>query len=113
VSLAAALAVGAGGAGGAVARLLVDRAVTGERGTVVVNVAGSALLGAVAAADLPSTAALIAGVGFCGAFTTVSSFAVTTVERLDGGDVAGAVGYAGGTLVAAVAGALLGAWLVG
>jgi CrcB protein len=113
VSLATALAVGAGGSAGAVARFLVDRAVTGERGTVVVNVAGSILLGAVVASDLPSTAALALGTGFCGAFTTFSSFAVTTVERLGDGDAAGAGRYAVGTLVAAVAGALLGAWLAG
>ena len=73
-----ALLVALGAAVGAPARLLVSRAVPGPRGTLVVNVVGSLLLGLVAAAA-PASYALV-GVGFCGALTTFSTFALETVE---------------------------------
>jgi CrcB protein len=63
---------------GAPARLLVSRAVPGERGTLVVNVLGSLLLGLFAGQSAPAYALL--GVGFCGAFTTYSTFAVEAVS---------------------------------
>jgi CrcB protein len=110
-ALAEALAVGLGGAVGAVARFAVDDAVGGRRGTVVVNVLGSAALGGLVAAPLPASTLLVAGTGFCGAFTTFSSLAVTveTLARRDGW--ARAAAYGGGTLVAALAGVGVGAWL--
>lgn len=84
------LAVGLGAAVGAPARYLLDRTVqTWHRspfpwGLVVVNVLGSAVLGlvmGVASHDrLPG--ALVAGLatGWCGAFTTYSSFGYETVR---------------------------------
>jgi CrcB protein len=63
---------------GAPARLLVTRAVTGERGTLAVNVAGSLLLGLFA--GLGGTGYAVLGVGFCGAFTTFSAFGVEAVQ---------------------------------
>jgi CrcB protein len=62
---------------GAPARLLVSRMVAGERGTLVVNVAGSLLVGLFA--GLSTSAYALLGVGFCGAFTTYSTFAVEAV----------------------------------
>jgi CrcB protein len=76
-----ALLVAVGAAGGASARLLVARRWTGARGTLLVNVAGSLLLGLVAG-RAPAAYALV-GVGFCGAFTTFSTFALEALE--DGG----------------------------
>ncbi|MCA1721492.1 MAG: CrcB family protein [Actinobacteria bacterium] len=69
-----ALLVVAGAAAGAPARLLVARAVPGVRATLLVNVLGSLLLGLFAGLGA-STYGLL-GTGFCGAFTTFSTFAV-------------------------------------
>lgn len=80
-----ALLVACGAAFGAPARYLLDRAVQRRHdgafpwGTFCVNVLGSALLGVVAARAGHDAAAL-AGTGFCGAFTTYSTFAVETVR---------------------------------
>ena len=89
-----ALAVGGAGGLGAVARWLLDALVTRHTrglfpnrrlgnqsfpfGTLTINVAGSLLLGVVtglvAHHGAPSTLATVAGTGFCGGFTTWSTF---------------------------------------
>jgi CrcB protein len=48
------------------------------RGTLLVNVAGSALLGLFSALSLSESAIALLGTGFCGGFTTYSAFAVQT-----------------------------------
>jgi CrcB protein len=68
-----------GAAVGAPARLLVSRAVAGVRGTLVVNVLGSLLIGLFA--GLSPRAYALLGTGFCGAFTTYSTFAVEVVRQ--------------------------------
>jgi CrcB protein len=84
-----------GGAVGAPARYLLDGAVA-ERtdgrfpwGTFTVNVGGALLLGlitgAVRHAALSETARVWLGTGFCGAYTTFSTFAVETVRLLEEG----------------------------
>ncbi len=97
-----ALAVGIGGGLGAVSRYAVGT-VVGRRGldTLLVNAGGSFLFGVVLSAELGSTAALALGVGFCGAFTTFSSFAVETV-RFAEEEPAVALANAVGTLVVAL-----------
>jgi CrcB protein len=72
-----ALLVVLGASIGAPARLLVSRAVAGEQGTLVVNVVGSLLIGLFAGLSAAPYALL--AVGFCGAFTTYSTFAVEAV----------------------------------
>ena len=62
----------------AVAHLL-DRRV--PWGTVLVNVVGSFVLGLLSGSALTGAAPALLGVGFCGALTTYSAFAVQTVER--------------------------------
>jgi CrcB protein len=111
VSLRWVLAVGAGGALGACARYAAGTLLrSAGRDTLAVNVAGSFLLGAVAAAGVDGAAAFALGTGFCGALTTFSSFSVHTVERgCEGGDCAGALLYAFGTLAAALLAVVAGA----
>jgi CrcB protein len=72
-----ALLVALGACVGAPLRLLVSRWVADENGTLVVNVLGSLLLGMVAGTSTAWYALL--GIGFCGAFTTYSAFAVEAV----------------------------------
>jgi CrcB protein len=104
--------VGVGGALGAASRHAVSLRTEGRRSVLLVNAAGSFALGAVAAAPIGSTAALLLGVGFCGAFTTFSSFTVSTVRAASetGGRAAAAV--AASNLAAALVAFRLGSLLV-
>ena len=77
------LAVGA--AVGAPVRFLVERRLAGAYpwGTFVVNVAGSAVLGALVAAagDVGTTPVVaLVGVGFCGALTTFGGYAAQVLD---------------------------------
>ncbi|MEF8787114.1 MAG: CrcB family protein [Haloarculaceae archaeon] len=103
--------VGVGGVLGAIARHLVgERVDTNTRDTLTVNVIGSFLLGALVAAPVDESLLLLAGVGFCGAFTTFSSFAFETVRLAETGDAAQAGVNAtvnlAGALVAVFAGSV-------
>lgn len=75
-----------GAAIGAPARYLTDRALQSRHdsvfpwGTFLVNVAGSALLGFLAALAGHPGAAVITGIAFCGAFTTFSTFSYETLK---------------------------------
>jgi CrcB protein len=81
------LFVGLGGTAGALARHLVgERIERGTRGTLLVNVVGSFLLGLLTALPVSTTAMLALGTGFCGAFTTFSTFAFETTRRLERGE---------------------------
>ncbi|MGB2567202.1 fluoride efflux transporter CrcB [Micromonospora citrea] len=86
------LLVALGAALGAPLRYLVDRAVqarhgsTFPRGTLTVNVVGSLLLGAVVAIPAGPAVTTLLGTGFCGAFTTWSTFGYETVRLARAGD---------------------------
>lgn len=84
------LAVAAGGAVGSVARFLVVEVSASQLGrafpygTLIVNIVGSFVLGlitglVVSRAGLSMTVRMLVGVGFCGAFTTFSTYAVETL----------------------------------
>ena len=111
------LLVALGAALGAPARYLTDRAVQrrvpSERpwGTMTVNVAGSLVLGVVAAAGTSGWSALV-GTGFCGALTTYSTFGYETLHLTMRGDRAGAWWNIGISTFVGVAAAALG-WSVG
>lgn len=99
------LLVGIGGSAGALARFGVGRLVSSRSfpwATVGVNVVGSAILGVVLFAPTDSAAALLVGVGFCGAFTTFSSFSYHTVTLWDETSSRVATVHAVGTLLAAL-----------
>jgi CrcB protein len=104
--------VGVGGALGAASRHAVGLRVEGRRSVLLVNAAGSFALGVVSAAPIGATAALLLGVGFCGAFTTFSSFAVGTVRAASETGTRAAAAVAGSNLAAALAAFLLGSLLV-
>ncbi len=84
------LAVAGAGALGAPCRYLLEAAISGRFGhrfpwgTTVVNLLGALLLGLIAGwgefHGLQTDIATVAGVGFLGAFTTFSTFAVETTK---------------------------------
>lgn len=63
-------------AAGAVLRLLAGLVVCSWRALLFVNSAGAALLGWAVTADVSPATLTVVGVGFCGALTNYSSFAV-------------------------------------
>lgn len=81
---------------GAPSRFLLDGYVqehtAGEMplGTLVINVTGSFILGVLTGLALyhafPSTPKIILGTGFCGAYTTFSTFTYETARLVEGGE---------------------------
>ncbi|WP_435074801.1 fluoride efflux transporter FluC [Halorubrum sp. HHNYT27] len=105
--------VGVGGAFGATARHVVGLRIDGRRSVVAVNALGSLALGVALAAPIGDAATALVAVGFCGAFTTFSSFAVETVSTAADGEGGVAAGFAAVNLLAALTAFLAGAALVG
>jgi CrcB protein len=98
-----AVLVGAGGSLGALARYVVGECIeTRAVDTLAVNVAGSFLLGVVTALGPGKHATLVFGTGFCGAFTTFSTFTFETVRLFETGERRRALLNAVGTLAAAI-----------
>ena len=108
----------AAGAIGAPARYLVGGWIQGRTGgdapwgTFVVNVSGSFLLGLLTGLALyrgfPDMPRVVLGSGFCGAYTTFSTFSYETIRLLEDGATAKAVANVAGTLVVAVGAAAAG-----
>ena len=108
------LLVVAGALVGAPLRLLVTRlAARGgrdpARGTLTVNVVGSALLGLVlgAAATPPAVVALV-GTGFCGTLTTFSTFGADVLRMVEQRRLARGLAYVLASVVLGVGAAALG-----
>lgn len=81
-------------------------------GTFVINVSGSLILGVVTGLALyhglgPIPKAAI-GVGFCGAYTTFSTFSYETVRLMEEGSFGPAVGNALGSILVGLAAAAVG-----
>jgi len=103
---------------GAPLRYLVDGAIA-ERaegvfpwGTFVINASGSLALGVLTGLGLyhafPRVPKVILGTGFCGAYTTFSTFTYETVELLEEGALNEAARNAFGTLIVGAGAAALG-----
>ena len=110
----AALLVGLGGVLGALARHLLGERVDARQGdTLLVNLLGSLLLGALVAVPVGAPLLQFLGTGFCGAFTTFSSFAFETVRLAETGEPGRALGNAVVNLVGAVLAVGVGALVAG
>ena len=85
--------------------------------TFAINLAGSLVLGfamraAETAALSPETRGFVT-VGFCGAFTTFSTFSWETVVMIQQGQWGRAAAYALGSVAAGIVCVLLGMWMAG
>ncbi len=118
-------AVAVGGAIGSVGRFwlaTVMTTLTGPRfpwGTLLINVLGSGVIGLVAGItlaparfDLHPDLRIFLMTGICGGFTTFSAFSLQTLELLQLGEIAPALGYAIGSVVLCVL-ATYGGWALG
>lgn len=92
------LAVSAASALGAVARYLLDKTIAARRagkvplGTMAINISGAFLLGLLtglaAHHGLPKAGLAALGAGFCGAYTTFSTFSYETMRLVEEGSIA-------------------------
>ena len=114
------LLLAVGGALGTVARYWLSGVVanavgqTFPWGTIMVNVTGSFVIGFFATLTAPDGRFLVSGstrqyvmTGFCGGYTTFSSFSLQTLNLMNDGEWA----YAGGNVAASVGLCLLSVWL--
>jgi fluoride exporter len=117
--------VATAGALGALLRYVLDQLVTRRislaipAGTLAVNVSGSLVLGTMTGIALyhavPATLALVVGPGFCGGYTTFSTFSYETLLLGRDGPVGAALAYVAASVVlcalAAAGGLAIGALL--
>jgi CrcB protein len=107
------LAVAAGGSAGSVARYLVGIAagrlfgMAFPWGTLIINIIGSFVLGALAEAfalrwDAPQAVRVFLTVGICGGFTTFSTFSLDTVYLMNRGEMVLAAAYVVASVVLSV-----------
>jgi CrcB protein len=113
-----ALLVGLGASLGAVARYVIDQAVTRNRasafpaGTWIINITGSFILGLItglaAHHGLPTDVVTVVGTGVCGGYTTFSTFSYETLRLTEDGAGLVAIGNIAGSIAAGLAAAALG-----
>lgn len=117
------LAVGGGGALGAMARWLAGEWVQGLSGgdafpwgTLAVNVTGAFLLGVAMAwfqdVSVSPEVRRVVSVGFLGSFTTFSTYSYETLALARNGELGAAVAYSAGSLALGLAGVMAGGALV-
>ena len=111
------LLVGAGGALGSMARYLVtllfaSLAVCSEWAILAVNVIGSFLIGMLVPLA-GSCGYVFLAVGFCGGFTTFSTFSAQTLQLLQGGQRVAAVCYVVASVLFSLLSVLLGIYCGG
>ena len=103
------LLVALGAASGGVLRYLVSGS---PLRTFIVNVAGSFLIG-VLSALCPQRWRPFAIAGFCGGFTTFSTFSNETFRMLEDGHCLAAFAYSFGSLLTGVVAVAVGYWVAG
>jgi len=117
------LAVAAGGALGSVARYLTGIGATKlfgltfPWGTLLINIAGSFLIGVFVELfalkwDLPQEARVFLTVGFCGGFTTFSTFSLEAWLLMQRGEWDYAAAYIAGSVILSIAALILGLQLI-
>lgn len=116
--MALAILVGLAASVGALARYLLDQAVSRRWesalpwGTFVVNISGSCILGLLtglaAHQGLPAHVLTVLGTGICGGYTTFSTFSYETTRLAEDGSVLAAAGNIVGSLTAGLLAAAAG-----
>ena len=108
-------AVGLGGAAGSIVRYMLSVWLLGGHtllgfpaGTFTVNAAGSLLIGILLETTNSAAAGWLLIVGFCGGFTTFSSFTWESLQLIQRGDVLVAVVYIVGSCALCLVAALIG-----
>ena len=111
-------AVGFGGAAGSIVRYLLSGGILAGQtllgfpaGTFTVNAAGSLLIGILLEATSSETLGWLLIVGFCGGFTTFSTFSADTVRLLRAGCYNAAAIYVALSVAVCIVFAALGMWI--
>ena len=112
------MAVGFGGAAGCIVRYLLSGGILAGQtllgfpaGTFTVNAAGSLLIGILLEATSSETLGWLLIVGFCGGFTTFSTFSADTVRLLRAGCYNAAAIYVALSVAVCIVFAALGMWI--
>ncbi len=112
------IAVGFGGAAGSIVRYLLSGGILAGQtllgfpaGTFTVNAAGSLLIGILLEATSSETLGWLLIVGFCGGFTTFSTFSADTVRLLRAGCYNAAAVYVALSVAVCIVFAALGMWI--
>ena len=112
------MTVGFGGAAGSIVRYLLSGGILAGQtllgfpaGTFTVNAAGSLLIGILLEASVSETLGWLLIVGFCGGFTTFSTFSADTVRLLRAGCCNAAAIYVALSVAVCIVFAALGMWI--
>ena len=112
------MAVGFGGAAGSIVRYLLSGGILAGQtllgfpaGTFTVSAAGSLLIGILLEATSSETLGWLLIVGFCGGFTTFSTFSADTVRLLRAGCYNAAAIYVALSVAVCIVFAALGMWI--
>jgi len=112
------MTVGFGGAAGSIVRYLLSGGILAGQtllgfpaGTFTVNAAGSLLIGILLEATSSETLGWLLIVGFCGGFTTFSTFSADTVRLLRAGCYNAAAVYVALSVAVCIVFAALGMWI--
>lgn len=112
------MTVGFGGAAGSIVRYLLSGGILARQtllgfpaGTFTVNAAGSLLIGILLEASVSETLGWLLIVGFCGGFTTFSTFSADTVRLLRAGCYNAAAIYVALSVAVCIVFAALGMWI--